>query len=124
MKWRGFSSGAVFGLLLWLASDYIFGRSEPWQRDIAWGYLLVLSIGGYVHVEMFKNGIAAAYLSIYSGQLFYFVLQLITGEGNRNPVDAVVLLAWTLPVLAGAQCAQRMMIRTARQQAAKEKPPS
>lgn len=123
MKWRGFGSGAVLGLLLWLASDYVFGRAEPWQRDIAYGYVLVLGIAGYVHVDMFKNGIAAAYLSIYAGQLFFFVLQLLTGEGNRHPVDAVVLLAWTLPVLAGAQCAQWKIIRAARRQA-KDKPPS
>ena len=124
MKWRGFASGAVFGLLLWLASDYVFGRAEPWQRDIAWGYVLVLGIGGYVHVDMFKSGIVTAYLSIYLGQLFFFVLQLLTGEGNRNPVDAVVLMAWTLPVLAGAQIAQWMIVRAARQRVAKEKPPS
>ena len=112
MKLRGFPSGVVFGLLIWVASDSLFGRDEPWESDVAWGYLLLLSIGGYVHVELYKSGIAAAFCSIYLGQLIYILLHMLTADGDTFTFGApVLLLAWNLPVLAGAIGATWMLAR-------------
>lgn len=108
MNPKAFAAGAGYGLLLWVLSPALFNVREPWDGSLSWGYLLLLMLGGFLHVSIFHGRPRMAYWSVYAGQCAFGFFQMVTGNGDLFPLGAVVLLLWNLPVLAGAVIAKWM----------------
>lgn len=108
MNPKSLAAGAAYGLLLWALSPVLFNAREPWDGSLSWGYLLLLLLGGFLHVSVFHARARMAYWSIYAGQFAFGLFQMVTGNGDLFPLGAIVLLLWNLPVLAGAAIAKWM----------------
>jgi hypothetical protein len=99
-------SGAVYGLALWLLSKPLFHRSEPWDSNRAWLFFLLLFVGGFAHILLFRGSPRGAYWSIYLGQFIFGFFKMIVGDGDMFPLGAIVLLFCNLPVFVGAWLAR------------------
>jgi hypothetical protein len=106
----GFTLGAAGGFLIWLFSEPLTGRREPWDGAVLW-YLVALFVLGFVIPLGLRTRPFPVYWGALAGQILFGLVPfaacllfgaLCTDQANLFPLGAVILVAFTLPALVGA----------------------
>jgi hypothetical protein len=115
----GFALSALAGFLLWVASAQITGQAEPWDGNPA-TYLVVLLLIGFGVTFGMQGRIRSPYLGAILGQVLFGLAPvwfcpsygwLCGSEPDLAPLSLLILIAYSLPALAGSALARAILDR-------------
>ncbi len=104
-----FLLGVVVGVVVWLFSQSLTGRAEPWDGNVL-AYLSLLFGAGLLASLAIRPHWWMPYLGVLAGQVGYGVAPVIaclfggscSETANLLPIGAVALLFYSLPTLFGS----------------------
>ena len=108
-----FLLAAATGIFVWLFSEKLTGRVEPWDGNVL-AYLAVLLGIGLAAALIFRPRWWMPYLGVLVGQVVYGLAPLVMcpfsvacdRPGNLLPLGLIALLVYSLPTLLGSALIQ------------------
>jgi hypothetical protein len=115
-QWLTFALGVTAGLLVWLGSTLLFGTEEPWDAEGFRYFGVVLGLGaalGVLSPDRFWVGPCGIYVGQFAFGMAAWLKSILGDQGGGVnffiPLGAVFLVWSTVPSLAGAFVAARIV---------------